>query len=272
MHNARIRPVGLWVDQDGIYWQELYKLDQSHVGWINGDEGDTWEPETPIIIGGLGLAIRDGAEFVSSTYLVVQDGGSITIANGGAMVASGACSFEGPISMGGTFTFQGTLTQLLASRSRVKTEQTTVHIGDYSKAMHIGTAGLVMFTVNSLADALLILDVPHGATLTKIECMIRPSENHAALPRALPTIKLISVTTANVRTNLGAATDPSTELDDYQTIHAITLDGLSVTINNETTLYKLRIRNESTDNAMSGLAVIMVFAHFTTVAMDPGAS
>jgi hypothetical protein len=101
-HGALLRASqGLWV---GIVTQaEFWAFDNGQFKSINGDEGGTWAPSSPIVIGGSGLQVTGNA---------VLTGDSITLGNNSAdnLLVNATSLFYGPVYFNGAVDFDDDVT------------------------------------------------------------------------------------------------------------------------------------------------------------------
>src|SRR5262245_41008030 len=56
-HHTRIRPIGMWTDFSVLLASEMAAFDDHQYNSINGDDGGTWAPSSPITVGGSGMHI-----------------------------------------------------------------------------------------------------------------------------------------------------------------------------------------------------------------------
>lgn len=100
-HFAYTRPSGTWSTGYVPVDTDFGSLDVKTYKAVNGDEGGTWAPSAPIIVGGSGLQIPNGATWT------VLSGGTFNVASGGEVdVASGAFL---NVAGGGTMNLAGLL-------------------------------------------------------------------------------------------------------------------------------------------------------------------
>lgn len=92
-HHARVRAAGTWVSVTTVDPAELEIFDQSIFESVNGDEGGTWAPSTPIVIGGAGLdvtgqldaddvnqlTVTGQASFVTGSSLEMDSGANLLV-------------------------------------------------------------------------------------------------------------------------------------------------------------------------------------------------
>jgi hypothetical protein len=89
-HNARVRAdVTAWEAAIPLEPSELDALDEGQFSAINGDDGGSWAPSDPIIIGGAGIeftgAVPVGEDLTVGGDITIASGGTITIESGGAV-------------------------------------------------------------------------------------------------------------------------------------------------------------------------------------------
>ena len=85
-HFVRQRAAGLWVNDSVITQAELEAIDENLSKAINGDDGGTWSPTAPIIIGGSGLQV-DGP--------LNAPGGNVTFDGAGLFSCAKDATFSG---------------------------------------------------------------------------------------------------------------------------------------------------------------------------------
>ena len=166
-HNDYVRPSGQWLSHTVPTARDLQRLDDLGSRSINGDEGGTWNPANPIIIGGQPIQVTTAA----SSY----EGGART-ENGGRIVhADNDVPIFNPV------------------RTR------SVLIPLYR--LHDSTKGYVDYATNALGIvdqyanifATVQLDGRYfhkGATLSTATLTYRVGQPHTSLPVALPGFNL----------------------------------------------------------------------------------
>jgi hypothetical protein len=77
-HNSRIRAPGTWVSLTTVSPSEFEAFDAYTFSAINGDDGGTWAPTDPIVIGGDGLSVTGPAAFDSIQNSRIDTGNKIT--------------------------------------------------------------------------------------------------------------------------------------------------------------------------------------------------
>ncbi len=101
-HNPRIRPPGLWVAVTVIDPDELETFDLRQFESINGDQGGTWAPATPIVIGGDGIHVAGrleaSAQVTISNQATFVTGSSLEMDGGSSALFGGTVSFEDAVS------------------------------------------------------------------------------------------------------------------------------------------------------------------------------
>ncbi len=113
-HFDYIRPGAVWAALSVLTSNEEHLFDVHQFKSINGDDGGTWAPAAPIVIGGSGLHVTgpltaDDADITITTgrYLTVNSGGHILGAAGSVVVWSGTNTFSHATTLVtfGTWTF-----------------------------------------------------------------------------------------------------------------------------------------------------------------------
>jgi len=106
-HNAYVREFGIW-NPGVVFHGELQALDQTLFKAINGDDGGTWAPLIPIIIGGAGLTSRFvGTSFMQNGSVLHFNSGSTLTMDGGSQAFISA---DLTLNSGSTLTSFGTVT------------------------------------------------------------------------------------------------------------------------------------------------------------------
>lgn len=76
-HNDYVRPLGRWPFASAISKVDLQRLDVLSTQSINGDDGGTWNPASPIVIGGTGLQMTANAQVTGGVE--TRSGGRIVL-------------------------------------------------------------------------------------------------------------------------------------------------------------------------------------------------
>jgi hypothetical protein len=87
-HNPRVRAdLTAWTAAIPLEPSELDALDEGQFAAINGDDGGTWAPANPIVIGGAGIeftgAVPVGEDLSVPGTITVPSGGAIDVESGG---------------------------------------------------------------------------------------------------------------------------------------------------------------------------------------------
>jgi hypothetical protein len=87
-HNPRVRAdLTAWTAAIPLEPSELDALDEGQFAAINGDDGGTWAPADPIIIGGAGIeftgAVPTGEDLNVEGDITIASGGTLTVESGG---------------------------------------------------------------------------------------------------------------------------------------------------------------------------------------------
>lgn len=97
--------------------------------------------------------------------------------------------------------------------------------------------------------------VPHGATLEEVHVYINPAA-HGTKPTNMPVVNVISiVASTGAGGNEGTKTDDSVDAAAYSAYHAISVTGLALPIDRETTSYFLGFISESGANSAVDLVI-----------------
>lgn len=115
-----------------------------------------------------------------------------------------------------------------------------------------GTTGLAhLISVGANESAIQMIDLPNGATLTDVTVYV-DRNNTGSAPGTKVEVQLIRITiSSGSPTTLGTFTDTTASLSDYEARHAVTLTGLSVTIDNTQYAYYTRLVGETGSNSTS---------------------
>jgi hypothetical protein len=164
----------------------------------------------------------------------------------------------------------GTANVTLASRSITRIVETTP-VSDTSQwaadPLTFGAFRALDTTANFLYY---MIHVPHGVTLTAVSVYLEGLAGHGGLPATMPAVALITVTPSSGSSAItsGPTSDSSANVAAYEAAHAITLSGLSVSIDRTTKRYIVRVSNESSTNSLHYLTVYGVAVTYTTTAYD----
>jgi hypothetical protein len=193
-----------------------------------------------------------------------------TISFSGALSFSNACTFTGAVTVG-SLTLTGTNRVGLASRSKTATVGAffTASTGTWAET---GPGGDLQAGATS-GVAIVPLVVPDGVTITQVRVWIQPTGGHMGAPGTLPSATLYEKTTST-----GSVTTVANQSDSYgsamayDTVHAITISGLSYTMARNGKRLTIGLGNEASTNAISGLIIHGADVTYTTTAMDDGYS
>jgi hypothetical protein len=105
--------------------------------------------------------------------------------------------------------------------------------------------------------------LPNGVTLTGVSQEFTGSASDVALPATLPTLNVYKVDKFGNGTNLGAQLDSSGTLGAYQAQHAVSVTGLSVTIDRSQFTYWAYVQPEASTNSHVGMLVCSPVVTFT---------
>ncbi len=131
--------------------------------------------------------------------------------------------------------------------------------------------GRIVSGVSTASSYYRVIDVPVGATLTKVTAFIA-APVHASLPANMPRITLHTLTmSTNSTSSSAAAVDQTAAAGDYDDPHVIERT-VSNVVQDGDKRFVLQFENESSTNAASGLTVIEIFATFTPNGLDRGAT
>lgn len=80
-HNKHLSFAGQWPGANTVYGPTLRQLDQAIFEAINGDEGGTWVPLTPVSIGGQGLRVTTTSSLISGDIITQANSLGIELAD-----------------------------------------------------------------------------------------------------------------------------------------------------------------------------------------------
>lgn len=86
-HLQRVQPDSVWVTVYVPKGDDLRKIDANTVLAINGKDGGTYAPSSPIIIGGAGLVVAGPCVFASSSVILTTGGNSRVVFDADAAVS-----------------------------------------------------------------------------------------------------------------------------------------------------------------------------------------
>jgi hypothetical protein len=127
---------------------------------------------------------------------------------------------------------------------------------------------LSQLALSSTSPIYFALKTVPGQVIRSINVVLRGAGGHAALPATPPAISLVAadLTAAiggaldpNYTTVAGPQVDTSANTAAYQLTHAISLSGLSITVN-ANTLYAVRLAGEAGANGLIGMRVMSASA------------
>ena len=169
-HNDYVRPSGQWLSHTVPTARDLQRLDDLGARSINGDEGGTWNPASPIIIGGQPFQVTTAA----SSY----EGGART-ENGGRIVHS-----DNDVPVFSAARTRSVLVPLYRLHDSVKAYV------DYATT----SLGIISQYFNFFASVQLDGRYFHkGATLSTATLRFRVGQSHTSLPTNLPGFNLMRV-------------------------------------------------------------------------------
>lgn len=119
--------------------------------------------------------------------------------------------------------------------------------------------------------AWLPLHFPDNCTITAVTVYIDPPGGHAAFPGGaptFPTITLYDYGTSGIPVTYGPATDAPASVAAYESIHALTLSGLSINSGRAGNRYKLKFTDESGGNGIAGMKLKLELATYTCTEYD----
>lgn len=259
-HNTYTRVGGNWTDGvDTLTEADLESFEAKMFKSVNGDDGGTWAPAAPIVIGGSGIRLAGAFHLFDSTCLVTCDGGidlqgALNVNSGGSV----------SINNGATFAVYDKV--LLASRSITRGQPFSPRFtaGEFDTP----TGSVEVLKVLSVNPVLCTfpLELPHGSVLTQVRISILPAGGHVGLPVTMPRLRVLKIDSTGGTTVVGSATDTSATVPFYEAQHYVALSGLSHTVD-RAYRYVAEYRNEG-----GGFGInLLVFGHeatFTLTSMD----
>jgi hypothetical protein len=245
LRNSLVRHTGLWDKRPPERW-EVEKFDAQIADAINGDDGESFDAETQIVIGGDGMQITAPFRAAQCTYAALVN----------------------------------TIQVEYTSRSRQRFMRLDRAIPQIPSGWSLGDPtppDYIWSRSNSTWIQLEVVDddlwvplrLPVGAVLTEVTMTIRggnqdPGTNnivsHAGAPSVMPRIDVMRADhDAFAPSSVGGQTDTYVSAVAYEAAHAVTQSGMSHTIlaNRK---YWARIRGESGTNSLERLRVFSVRA------------
>jgi hypothetical protein len=104
-HNLHLRPGGLWPMFSLLTSAIMATVDEYLFESINGDQGGTWAPAAPIIIGGAGLWVTGYAR-LDDADVTIANGRTFLVESGGTIhtIAGSTSLYEGDATIDATWT------------------------------------------------------------------------------------------------------------------------------------------------------------------------
>lgn len=112
-------------------------------------------------------------------------------------------------------------------------------LGNYQRQNDVSTSHKLYYPVV----------MPPDGTITQVRCLVTGTGGHSALPANMPILRLYSLDSTGTTTQEGTVTDTSADLGAYETVHWITLSGLSVSLGQDA--YHVDLLGESGANALA---------------------
>lgn len=260
-HNDFIRALGVWTTGTPVTKAEFEALDAAQRAAINGDDGGTWNPSSLITIGGNGLDIGTSLRIKSTGTFVILSGGQLLIAAGGSGTLIGPVTAD-------DLTMTTTARVKLASRPLVRVQRNP---WSFDSLWTYTVCGYIVTTTTGSSIAYKTLDIPDGATLTRVDTYVLGAGGHAALPASMPSTVVQTGSVGGLAASTTTATDLSANVAAYEVVHAISHTGLAISASNGTAQYVLKLTSESGANAVQGMRATMVVCTYTIADMDDGA-
>jgi hypothetical protein len=182
-HFDYIMPMGQWFTPLVPLPKRLAALDDGIAKGLNGDDGGTWAPLKPIVLGG-SQGLQLGASSTITGGVTARAGGLLSLGNNDFPTFSGAR----------TRTVEVPLTPHNASNNNADCDFSSLY-------------GCLRTLVNGATTWIAVPGryIHNGATLSTITMSYRVGRPHSALPITQPTLLAYRVTTAGVQAALAGA-------------------------------------------------------------------
>lgn len=175
-HNPRVRAdLTAWTAAIPLEPSELDALDAGQFAAINGDDGGSWAPADPIIIGGAGIeftgAVPVGEDLSVDGDITIASGGTITVESGGDInvESGGAINADGNINIdsGGRLIVNsgGQINELTGAAHTHSSGSTENHASGSTDTYESGSTLALDGTVNVGATA--VVTEANGATVAE---------------------------------------------------------------------------------------------------------
>lgn len=153
----------------------------------------------------------------------------------GAQTITGAKTFD-------DFTLSGTSAVKYASRSVSRGCAGAWRLAS-DDTVHVYKVG-----IPASDEAVAVLDLPHGQTLTALTAYINPTDT-GSLPGTMPVVTVIKMAIATgAESSVGSATDSSASAVAYSATHAVTISGLSHVIDRDAYKYVVNVAGENVNS------------------------
>ncbi|WP_434048056.1 MULTISPECIES: hypothetical protein [Sorangium] len=167
-----------------------------------------------------------------------------------------AQTFQAAVSLLGAVT----MTDLtISGTSRIKLGSRGVN--RRARASVVGASGFTaeaggFVTQSSTSDANVTWEIepPDGSTLTSVSIVVQPNA-HGSLPTVMPKLRVMRTSSNEItlQTVGSVATDASGSTGAYNSIHPITVSGLSEAVDRSQYNYFVKLEGEASTNSMTGL-------------------
>lgn len=214
------------------------------------------------ILANVGSVINmSGVQAINGTLVV---NATENIANGGEFnVESGGVA---TVESGGIIRLEGTTVPTYLSPSARTFTRTACHLALYDQSVWDAgpfaapTNGYYVSTSNAgnSGDRIVFaIDPPDGSTITAISVWTDPPGGHVGDPAEKTRLRLYeqNVATGAAITEVFDLADPDTVAGTYQSAHAITQSGLSVTVDKSTKTYFVIVVPENDTNSIVGTKI-----------------
>ncbi|WP_438015007.1 hypothetical protein WMF18_29520 [Sorangium sp. So ce315] len=191
-------------------------------------------------------SLRDHFSYLRDNFAKLADSNTWTAAQ----------TFQAAVSLLGAVT----MTDLtISGTSRIKLGSRGVN--RRARASVVGASGFTadagaFVTQSSTSDANVTWEIepPHGSTLTSVSIAVQPN-THGSLPAVMPKLRVMRTSSNEItlQTVGSVATDASGSVGAYNSIHPITVTGLSEVIDRNQYNYFVKLEGEASTNSMTGL-------------------
>ena len=269
------------VRQDQAHWTgavydaDFWGLDQ-RAYWALSEQGGAYSFVDPLVLGGDSIELQ--------TELAINNGGQLTIDSGGIILGasgsyingavgssftwSGAATLNGALTVsdtgsiaiadGGTLglTNRSGATCTAFTRTRILSCCSVAsEVNNFTKINGLDSSYWTQSSITASRIYIPLTFVPLAASITTLTVQLKGASGHdSGLPTTMPSVELVrQPDDAYTLTTVDTASDPSANQTAYESVHPITISGLSVQPINYA--WGVRIQGEALTNAIVGLEV-----------------